>query len=70
MLQMSCSCGRSLGDIQLDYERMISSIENNSKLSEDEKKEKKSEVLSKLHIERYCCRMRVMSYVDFPKFML
>jgi DNA-directed RNA polymerase subunit N (RpoN/RPB10) len=64
MLKPVCSCGRLLADIQLDYERMIRAIDEEAKASEELKAEKKTQVLDKLHLKRYCCRSQVLGYVD------
>lgn len=71
MLYIDCpTCGRLLGDKQLPYMKRINEIENNAKLSDEEKNTSKSKVLDDLKLSRPCCRMRIMSFFDWHKVML
>jgi DNA-directed RNA polymerase subunit N (RpoN/RPB10) len=64
MLPMRCfTCGTLLGDIQLFHERDIKKIDS-SKLSDDEKNKKKEELINTYGLELYCCRTRLLGYVD------
>ncbi len=65
MLPPKCfSCGKFLADIQLEYENKKEEIDANSKLTNEEKKQQKRDLLKKLHIKRWCCRSQVITYCD------
>jgi DNA-directed RNA polymerase subunit N (RpoN/RPB10) len=65
MLPPKClSCGKFLADIELEYETKKDLIDSDLKLTSDEKKEKKKELLSKMYIKRWCCRSQVITYCD------
>ena len=65
MLPPKCiSCGKFLADIQLSFEQSKILIDSNKKLSEEEKKIKKKELLNSLYVIRWCCRAQVITYVD------
>jgi DNA-directed RNA polymerase subunit N (RpoN/RPB10) len=65
MLPPKCfSCGKFLADIQLEYESKKEEIDSKSSLTNEEKKQKKRELLEKLHIRRWCCRSQVITYCD------
>jgi DNA-directed RNA polymerase subunit N (RpoN/RPB10) len=70
MLQMRCpTCGTLLGDIQLIHEQEIKKIDN-SKLSEVEKNKKKEELINMYGLDRYCCRTRILGYVDIVNIII
>jgi DNA-directed RNA polymerase subunit N (RpoN/RPB10) len=70
MLPPVCfTCGRLLADIQIPYETEIKKI-NNSNDSELIKQEKKRELLTKFYINNYCCRMRILSYINLIDIIL
>jgi len=69
MLPPRCfTCGHVLANIELDYEEGLLNIDNNIKLSDDEKAKNKRDLVNKLlpgrWKNRYCCRTRLLSYVD------
>jgi DNA-directed RNA polymerase subunit N (RpoN/RPB10) len=66
MLYMKCpTCGLLLGEIQLEYEAKLYQINNNNKLSDADKDEKRMELMNSFGLkDRYCCRSRLISYVD------
>jgi DNA-directed RNA polymerase subunit N (RpoN/RPB10) len=65
MLPPKCfTCGKFLADIELEYETKKDLIDSNSKLTSDEKKEQKKELLVKMYIKRWCCRSQVITYCD------
>jgi len=71
MLYPVCpTCQFLLADKQLIYETEFARISNNSKLSEDKKKKEVEQLLNKLGLIRYCCRMRMISYVDQVKIII
>ena len=64
MLQMRCpTCGTLLGDIQLIHEEEIKKIDE-SKITDDEKNNKKKKLIDMFGIDRYCCRTRILGYCD------
>lgn len=67
---MRCpTCGTLLGDIQLINEKEIEKIDN-SKFSEVEKTKKKEELINKYGLDRYCCRTRILGYVDIVNIII
>ena len=67
---MRCpTCGTLLGDIQLIHEQEIKKIDN-SKLSEVEKNKKKEELINMYGLDRYCCRTRILGYVDIVNIII
>jgi len=69
MLPPRCfTCGHVLADIEIDYEEGLKNIDNNIKLNDDQKSEAKrilvNELLPDRWEKRYCCRTRLLSYVD------
>ena len=65
MLPPKCiSCGKFMADIQLTYEQMLSDIEADTSLNQEQQKNKMKECLDKLYIKRWCCRAQVISYKD------
>lgn len=66
MLYMKCpTCGLLLGEIELEYEQKFNEIENNDKLTLEQKNKKKIELVDSFGLKgRYCCRSRLISYVD------
>jgi DNA-directed RNA polymerase subunit N (RpoN/RPB10) len=59
-----------LADKQLVFETEFAKISNDSKLTEDKKKKEVEKLLNKLGLIRYCCRMRMISYVDQVKIII
>jgi len=67
---MRCpTCGTLLGDIQLIHEQEIKKIDN-SKLSDIEKNKKKEELINMYGLDRYCCRTRILGYVDIVNIII
>ena len=72
MLPPRCfTCGHVLANLELEYEEKLQEIDNNIKLTYEEKCKKKRELVDKLlpgrWLKRYCCRTRLISYVDLIK---
>ncbi len=72
MLPPRCfTCGHVLADLELEYEEKLQEIDNNVKLTTDDKASQKRELVNKLLPGRwklrYCCRARLLSYVDLIK---
>ena len=63
------TCHNILADKQLLYEEALEKI-CNEKISEDKKLEKKEKILNDLGLEKICCRMRMISYVDQVKIIV
>jgi DNA-directed RNA polymerase subunit N (RpoN/RPB10) len=71
MLPPVCfTCGKLFADFHSLYENDMATIENDIKLTDNEKTELKSKLLDKYHITRYCCRMRVLGYVRLVDIIL
>ena len=65
MLYLTCpTCGYFLGQKTLEWETKSNEICSNPNFSDEEKEEKKQELLVSLKLPRYCCRMRMISYKD------
>ena len=61
------TCSTELSNKQLPLEIGIRDINNNQKISNEQKKEKQNELLSKLEINNICCRMRSLTYINTIK---
>jgi DNA-directed RNA polymerase subunit N (RpoN/RPB10) len=69
MLPPRCfTCGHVLADIELDFEDGLNQIDNNISLSNEQKAKEKRKLVDKFLPDswkkRYCCRARLLSYVD------
>jgi DNA-directed RNA polymerase subunit N (RpoN/RPB10) len=69
MLPPRCfTCGHVLANLELELEEKFQEIDNNIKLNDNEKAEAKRNVINILlpgrWTRRYCCRARLLSYVD------
>lgn len=65
MLYIKCpTCNRYLADKVITYEAGLKKICDDVKLSPQEQKNKKMELIDSLKIprDRYCCRMRLITY--------
>lgn len=66
MLYLRCpTCKTILGNKQLAFEEGITKICNNQNLTEEQKDQKKMELLDDLEVKKYCCRMRVLTYIKY-----
>jgi DNA-directed RNA polymerase subunit N (RpoN/RPB10) len=75
MLPPRCfTCGHVMADIELEYEETLQEIDNNIKLNDEQKSKAKINLINKLlpgrFEKRYCCRTRLLSYVDLIKIVL
>ncbi len=67
MLYLKCpTCRTILGNRQILFEKGMEEICANSK-SDEELNLQKEKLLDKLEIKRYCCRPRVLCYIDLIK---
>ena len=64
MLYPTCpTCHKVLADKQIPFEEANDKI-CNEKISDEQKMKKKEKLLTDLGIDRVCCRMRMISYID------
>jgi DNA-directed RNA polymerase subunit N (RpoN/RPB10) len=65
MLYVICpTCGMELANRIKPYEEGLREIEDNPNNDEQLKLELKEKLVNSLEIERYCCRMRLITYKD------
>lgn len=69
MLPPKCfTCGHVLAHLELDLEDKFYTIDNNIKLNSKQRNIEKKKVIDELLPDRwktrYCCRSRLISYVD------
>ena len=68
MIYLKCpSCGTVIGNRQTMYEDGLSKIMDNKNTNNKEKLNQKTKLLNDLGLERYCCKMRVITYINLPK---
>lgn len=61
------TCGFLLADKELKYEEELKKLlESKDKNTNDNL----GKILDKLQITRYCCRMRMMTYIDLSKHII
>jgi hypothetical protein len=71
MLYITCpTCGYFLGQKTIEYEEQKEKICSNPNLSIEKREKELSELLLKLGLRRYCCKMRVMSYKDLVEYII
>jgi DNA-directed RNA polymerase subunit N (RpoN/RPB10) len=75
MLPPRCfTCGHVMADIELEYENRLQEIDNDVKLNDEQKATQKKNIVNKLlpdrFMSRYCCRTRLLSYVDLIKIIV
>ena len=65
MLYFKCpTCKTVLADKQLLYEKEMDRLTKDSKLTDDERNDAKRKLLDSLELKRYCCRTRMLTFVD------
>lgn len=63
MIYIKCpTCGYILGNRQRIYNIGLEEIESNPNNDEQMKLELKEKLVNSLEIEKYCCKMRVITY--------
>jgi DNA-directed RNA polymerase subunit N (RpoN/RPB10) len=68
MIYIKCpSCGLLLGNRQMVYEKGLDEINSNPNTDNDKKLELKTKLVESLGLNRYCCKMRVMTYKNMPE---
>ena len=71
MLYPVCpSCNTILADKQIPFEKGMEVICNNKSLTDKQKAEAKKKLLDNIGVIRYCCRMRMISYLDQAKLII
>ena len=71
MLYLTCpTCGYFLGQKTMQYEDGKKDICTNPKLTAEQKEKALSELLLRLGLRRYCCKMRMMTYKDIVQDIL
>jgi len=65
MLYFKCpTCKTKLANRELYLENELELINNDVKTDAQTKSKLRSELIKKLELPRYCCRARIMTYVD------
>lgn len=68
MLYPRCpTCGKILANIEVDYEKAKDKICDNPSLTEEQKNKAKRNLVNSLGLERYCCKTRLLTYLDTVK---
>lgn len=75
MLPTRCfTCGHVLANLELEFEDKLQEIDNDIKLTDEQKSQAKRDLVNKLLPDRwgkrYCCRARLISYVDLVKVII
>ena len=71
MLYPVCpTCNMLLADKQLPFEKGKASIINNKSFNESKKQKELEKLLNVLGLKKYCCRTRVISYMDQSKLII
>lgn len=67
MLYARCpTCSTAFADKEIPYELEMEKI-CNARLSLEEENKRKEELVNRLGIPNYCCRMRFLGYIDTIK---
>lgn len=56
------TCNKLFADFHFEFEEEKDKIEANIKLSDTERSKQIAELLDKYHVNKYCCRQRVLTY--------
>ena len=65
MLYVKCpTCGNVLANRIKIYEERLKEIEDNPNNDEEMKLDLKEKMVNSLELERYCCKMRLITYKD------
>jgi DNA-directed RNA polymerase subunit N (RpoN/RPB10) len=63
------TCKTRLADKQIPFTLMMADICNENSSTEAIDK-KKMELLDKLEVIRYCCRMRILTFINLPDLLI
>ena len=70
MLYPRCpTCGKVLANLEIDYNEAKNKICNNSSLNEEQQNAEKEKLINSLGLERYCCKTRVLKYLNLIDFI-
>lgn len=70
MLPPVCfTCGRLFADFSIPYDNDTTKIDNDTRMTNDEKNNAKAALLDKYHIKSYCCRARVLGQCNLTKLL-
>ena len=65
MIYLKCpSCSTVLANREIEYEKKLEKIVNDINTNEEQKRKLKTELINSLGLKNYCCKMRIMSYVQ------
>lgn len=65
MLYPRCpTCGKNLSNIEIPYEEAKQKICDNPSLTDEQKDTAKQKLVNSLGLERYCCKTRLLTYLD------
>ncbi len=73
MLYAVCpTCGFLFADKEIEFEEKLSKIcdKNENIIRNDETNDKITILLDDLNIKRYCCRMRIVTYINLVKIII
>lgn len=71
MLIPKCpTCKTRLADKQIPYTQAMTDICANKSMSHEDKEKAKMELLNKLEVVRYCCRMRILTFTNLPDLLV
>ena len=65
MYYLKCpTCSTVIGNRQIEYEKKMYEIDNNDKFNIEEKEKLKTEIFNELEFLRYCCKQRILCYIQ------
>ena len=71
MLIPKCpTCGKCLACYQVPYEEQLTEIENDPSTTKDEKNAKQMELINSFGLSRWCCKMRLKTYMQQVKVII
>ena len=71
MIYLKCqTCATVLGNREIKYEKGLEKIMNDSNISDDKKRQLKTELLNSLGLKNPCCKMRIMSYIQLTDIII
>ena len=71
MIYLKCpTCSTVLGNRQIIYETGLKEILNNKNLTDKMKDDEKLKLLNSLDLTNYCCKMRVITYVNLTEILV
>ena len=58
------SCGNLISNRVIIMKEKYDEIENNLDLTDDEKQQKRTDVINSMKLKRYCCKSRIMTIAN------